>query len=122
MRLKPFRAVRPTPGGAAPGENARYQATSVAAKWAIWSECAFGGGLIACYLWNSRVANVGPSAAALFINLVPVASMPISSVLGAPPTTAQLICGVIVIGAVSLSILGTPAPTEHRGPLKAITG
>jgi drug/metabolite transporter (DMT)-like permease len=69
---------------------------------------AVGGGLIAYYLWNAGVAKVGPGAAALFINLVPVASMLISALLGTPLTGAQLLGGVIVVGAVSLSTLGAP--------------
>jgi hypothetical protein len=56
----------------------------------FWSDGALAGGLIACHLWTSRVANVGPSVAALFNNVVGVASMLISSVLGAPPTTAAM--------------------------------
>ena len=66
---------------------------------------AVGGGLIAYFLWNAGVAKVGAGSASLFINLVPVASMLISTALGSPPTASQLIGGAVVIAAVSLSTI-----------------
>ena len=74
---------------------------------------ALGGGLVAYYLWNSAVAKVGTGAAALFINLVPVASMLIATASGSPPTAEQLLGGAIVIGAVSFAtFIATPPASD----------
>ena len=86
--------------------------------WALLFALALGGGLLAYFLWNAGVAAIGPGAAAPFINLVPVASMLISTGLGAPPTHAQLFGGAIVIAAVSLS---TRASAQAETPLAKIT-
>jgi len=66
---------------------------------------SLGGGLIAYYLWNAGVRKIGAGPASVFINLVPVASMLISTALGAPPTVWQLVGAGIVIGAVSVSTM-----------------
>jgi drug/metabolite transporter (DMT)-like permease len=64
-----------------------------------------GGSVLAYLLWNAGIAKVGPARAAIFLNLVPVASMVIETAFGAPPSHAQLLGGAIVIGAVTFSAL-----------------
>ncbi|HEV7717310.1 MAG TPA: EamA family transporter [Steroidobacteraceae bacterium] len=66
---------------------------------------SIGGSVLAYLLWNAGIAKVGPARAAIFLNLVPVASMLISTTLGTPPSHAQLLGGALVIGAVTFSAL-----------------
>jgi len=63
------------------------------------------GGVLAYLLWSAGIARLGPARAAIFMNVVPVASMAISTVSGVPPTPAQLLGGALVIGAVMFSAL-----------------
>jgi len=63
------------------------------------------GGVLAYLLWSAGIAKLGPARAAIFMNLVPVASMAISTASGVPPTPAQLLGGALVIGAVMFSAL-----------------
>lgn len=69
-----------------------------------------GGGVLAYLFWNIGIARLGAARAAVFLNLVPVASMLISAVSGEPPTPVQLFGGALVIGAVSFSALGARRP------------
>jgi len=55
--------------------------------------------------WNGGIAKLGPARAAIFMNLVPVASMVIAAFSGAPPNQAQLLGGALVIGAVTFSAI-----------------
>ena len=64
---------------------------------------AIGGGVLAYLFWNIGVAKLGATQAAIFLNLVPITSMVISAFEGIPPNHAQLIGGVLVIGAVICS-------------------
>lgn len=64
---------------------------------------AIGGGVLAYLFWNAGVAKLGATQAAIFLNLVPITSMVISVFEGNPPNRAQLIGGVLVIGAVITS-------------------
>jgi drug/metabolite transporter (DMT)-like permease len=64
---------------------------------------SLGGGLAAYYLWNAGVRKIGAGPASVFINLVPVVSMLISTAMGVPPTVWQLVGAGIVIAAVSVS-------------------
>jgi drug/metabolite transporter (DMT)-like permease len=63
------------------------------------------GGVLAYLLWSAGIAKLGPARAAIFMNVVPVASMAISTASGVPPTPAQLLGGALVIGAVMFSAL-----------------
>jgi drug/metabolite transporter (DMT)-like permease len=63
------------------------------------------GGVLAYLLWSAGIAKLGPARAAIFMNVVPVASMAISTASGVPPTLAQLLGGALVIGAVMFSAL-----------------
>ena len=66
-----------------------------------------GGGVLAYLFWNIGIGRLGAARAAIFLNLVPVASMVISAFSGAPPTHVQLLGGALVIGAVTFSALPT---------------
>ena len=62
-----------------------------------------GGGVLAYLFWNASIARLGPSKAAIFMNLVPVTSMVIATIEGLPPNHAQLLGALLVIGAVTFS-------------------
>ncbi len=64
-----------------------------------------GGGVLAYLFWNIGISVLGAARAAIFLNLVPVASMVIAAFGGQPPTHVQLLGGVLVIGAVTFSSL-----------------
>ncbi|HEY6895617.1 MAG TPA: DMT family transporter [Rhodocyclaceae bacterium] len=72
---------------------------------AALSVMAVGGSVLAYMFWNAGISKLGTARTAIFINLVPVASMIIASLGGHLPTAAQLLGGAIVIGAVSLATL-----------------
>ena len=63
------------------------------------------GGVLAYLFWNASIARIGASQSAIFLNLVPVASMVIAAFEGMPPTQTQLIGGALVIGAVTFASL-----------------
>lgn len=71
-----------------------------------------GGGVLAYLFWNMGISRLGAARAAIFLNLVPVASMVISSLGGQPPSHVQLLGGALVIGAVTFSSL----PVRRKGP------
>jgi len=64
-----------------------------------------GGGVLAYLFWNASIAKLGPSKAAIFMNLVPVTSMAIATIEGLPPNHAQVLGAIMVIGAVTFSTL-----------------
>lgn len=66
---------------------------------------AVGGGVLAYLFWNIGIGALGAARAAIFLNLVPVASMVIAAFSGQPPTHVQLLGGALVIGAVTFSAL-----------------
>ena len=66
---------------------------------------AVGGGVLAYLFWNIGISVLGAARAAIFLNLVPVASMVIAAFGGQPPTHVQLLGGALVIGAVTFSSL-----------------
>jgi len=61
------------------------------------------GGVLSYLFWNAGIAKVGSAQAAIFMNLVPVTSMLISAIQGNIPTHAQLLGGLLVIGAVTFA-------------------
>jgi len=82
-----------------------------------------GGGVLSYLFWNAGIAKLGPARAAIFMNLVPVASMVIAAFSGGPPNHAQLLGGALVIGAVTFSALsrgsavaGTTGNLRVRAP------
>lgn len=66
---------------------------------------SIGGGVLAYLFWNAGIGVLGAARAAIFLNLVPVASMVIAAGGGTPPTHVQLLGGALVIGAVTFSAL-----------------
>lgn len=62
-----------------------------------------GGGVLAYLFWNASIAHLGPSKAAIFLNLVPVTAMVIAAFEHMPPNHAQLFGAVLVISAVTFS-------------------
>lgn len=64
---------------------------------------SLGGGVLAYLFWNASISHLGPSKAAIFMNLVPVSTILISAFQGMPPNHAQLFGAVLVISAVTLS-------------------
>jgi drug/metabolite transporter (DMT)-like permease len=73
-----------------------------------------GGGVLAYLFWNIGIGRLGAARAAIFLNLVPVASMVISAFSGEPPTHVQLLGGALVIGAVTFSSLPGRAKLSNR--------
>lgn len=70
---------------------------------------SLGGGVLAYLFWNASIARLGPSKAAIFLNLVPVTTMVIAAFAHMPPTHAQLFGAVLVISAVTFSAFSRPA-------------
>lgn len=64
---------------------------------------SLGGGVLAYLFWNASISKLGPSKAAIFINLVPVTAMMIAAFQGSPPNQAQLLGALLVISAVTFS-------------------
>jgi len=62
-----------------------------------------GGGVLAYLFWNASIAKLGPSKAAIFMNLVPVTSMVIATIERIPPNNAQVLGAILVISAVTFS-------------------
>jgi len=61
------------------------------------------GGVLAYIFWNAGITKLGPSKAAIFLNLIPLTSIVIAAFAGMPPNLAQISGAVVVIGAVMFS-------------------
>ncbi len=61
------------------------------------------GGVLAYLFWNAGIAKLGAPQTAIFMNLIPVTSMLIATATGYVPNQAQMLGGLLVIGAVSYS-------------------
>lgn len=64
---------------------------------------SLGGGVLAYLFWNASIVNIGASQAAIFMNLIPVASLGINATQGIAPTMHQILGGLLVIGAVTFA-------------------
>jgi len=64
---------------------------------------SLGGGVLAYLFWNASISSLGPSKAAIFMNLVPVTTMVIAAFEHVPPNHAQLLGAMLVISAVTFS-------------------
>lgn len=61
------------------------------------------GGVLAYIFWNAGITKLGPSKAAIFLNLIPVTTIAIAALGGVLPNLAQITGAVVVIGAVMFS-------------------
>jgi drug/metabolite transporter (DMT)-like permease len=64
---------------------------------------SLGGGVLAYLFWNASISHLGPSKAAIFMNLVPVTTMVIAAFEHMLPNHAQLMGAMLVISAVTFS-------------------
>jgi drug/metabolite transporter (DMT)-like permease len=64
-----------------------------------------GGSVLAYIFWNASLTKLGPSKAAIFMNLVPVTSMIIAAIESHPPNNVQLLGSVLVLSAITCSSL-----------------
>lgn len=84
----------------ASGENLIVPSTHAGTAMIVMS---LGGGVLAYLFWNASIVKIGASQAAIFMNLIPVASMSINAVQGVAPTAHQVLGGLLVIGAVTFA-------------------
>jgi drug/metabolite transporter (DMT)-like permease len=78
---------------------------------------SLAGGVLAYMCWNASIENIGASRAAIFMNVIPVASMSINAAQGISPTSNQILGGLLVIGAVtfaSIPKIGWPLKTANQ--------
>jgi len=70
-----------------------------------------GGTVLAYLFWSIGIARLGAARTAIFLNMVPVFAMLISTATGTPPTAAQLAGGMLVLvgGAISMLPIRRPA-------------
>ncbi|WP_029146890.1 DMT family transporter [Methylophilus sp. 5] len=74
---------------------------------------SLGGGVLAYLFWNASISTLGPSKAAIFMNLVPVTTMVIAAFEHMPPNHAQLIGAMLVISAVTFSSVSLSKAAER---------
>ncbi len=72
--------------------------------WMSMAYMIIGSGVIAFYWWNQGVTVIGPSRAAIFMNLIPVSGMFLAAVLLNEAVSAeQLVGAAMIIGGVWLT-------------------
>lgn len=71
---------------------------------------AVGGSVLAYLFWGFGIQQLGAGRTSLFLNLVPVFAMLMSSALGDPPTTAQIAGGLLVLAGVVTAMLPSRRP------------
>lgn len=86
------------------GSDSHVHALGVKASIAM-AIMVLGGTVLAYLFWGMGIARLGAARAAIFLNLVPVFAMLIGAFIGAPPSTAQLAGGLLVLGGVTISML-----------------
>ena len=86
------------------GSGAHMGALDIKASLAM-AVMVVGGTVLAYLFWNIGITRLGAARTAIFLNLVPVSAMLISLVLGEPPTAAQLIGGLLVLGGISITMM-----------------
>jgi drug/metabolite transporter (DMT)-like permease len=69
-----------------------------------------GGTVLAYLFWSIGIVRLGAARTAIFLNLVPVFAMLISTAAGTPPTAAQLAGGLLVLVGVAISMLPVRQP------------
>lgn len=81
--------------------------------WASMAYMIIGSGVVAFYWWNQGVTVIGPSRAAIFMNVIPLSGMFLAAVLLHESVSAeQLIGAAMIIGGVWLT-------TQRPGPVAA---
>lgn len=75
-----------------------------AVGWASMAYMIVGSGVLAFYWWNQGVIVIGPSRAAIFMNLIPLSGMFLAAVLlNESVSPEQLIGAAMIIGGVWLT-------------------
>lgn len=64
--------------------------------------------------WNTGVRRLGPANAALFMNLVPVATFAVQIVRGYRPAAVGLVGAGLTVAALVAANLVTPVPPRQR--------
>jgi drug/metabolite transporter (DMT)-like permease len=90
--------------GIAFASGAHVAALDIKASLAL-AVMVVGGTVLAYLFWGMGIMRLGAARTAIFLNLVPVFAMLISTTLGAPPSAAQLAGGLLVLGGVSIAML-----------------
>lgn len=80
------------------------------------------GAVVAVLSWNVGVQRLGPSAASLFMNLVPVVTFAIEAARGQQPTRVEIVGATITVGALVAAnrvMARQPVPARSSGQLLA---
>ena len=80
--------------------------------WLVVAYLGAGASALAMFLWNYALRHVAASAAALYINLVPVVGLGFALLFGERVGAAQLVGGALAVGGV---LLGEAVPPKGRG-------
>lgn len=83
--------------------NAPFQLLSMHASLALLV-MAVGGTVLAYLFWSVGIKHLGAARTSIFLNLVPVSAMLASAFVGILPTLAQVVGGLLVMSAVTLSM------------------
>ena len=72
------------------------------------------GAVVGVLAWNSGVVRLGPSNAALFLNLVPVTAFAIEAARGTSPTAVELAGAALTVAALITANLAGRRASAHR--------
>lgn len=87
--------------------------------WVSMLYMIFGSGVVAFYLWNYCVGVIGPSRAAVFSNVIPLAGMTFAAVLLKEAISwVQLLGAAMIISGVWL----TTRPAGQASPVRQLRG
>lgn len=75
---------------------------------------AVGGTVLAYLFWSIGIMRLGAGRTAIFLNLVPVSTISVGAAFGTPPTAAQVVGGLLVVGGVAVSMFPSRNPAEAR--------
>jgi drug/metabolite transporter (DMT)-like permease len=84
--------------------------------WLILLYLGVGASALTLFLWNFALRYVAASAAALYINLIPVVGFIFALALGETATPAQLLGGTLAVAGV---LLGEAATGRQKSPRDA---
>jgi drug/metabolite transporter (DMT)-like permease len=71
------------------------------------------GAVIGVLAWNAGVQRLGPSNAALFMNLVPVVAFAIEAVRGSAPTTVEIAGAALTLAALVVANVAGRSPARQ---------